>query len=115
MASSLVSFVHEILTVAFSELVDGFLSLLDECLQDLDGFGFVERVNFLGFFVLDGGLDAAQDAEPEFVLCTHGVDQVFLNFFGDTHKVQYSRRKERKKIYAEVTEAQRSQRRGTRI
>ena len=35
--------VNEILAAAFSELVDGFLALLDESLQDLDGFGFVER------------------------------------------------------------------------
>ncbi len=55
-------FVDEILAIAFAELVDGFFALLDEGLQDLDGFGFVERVDFLGFFVLDGGLDAAEDA-----------------------------------------------------
>jgi hypothetical protein len=77
--------VDEILPVAFSELVDGFFALLDERLQDLNGFGFVECVDFFGFFVLDGGFDAAQDAEAEFVLGTHGVDQVFLDFFGDCH------------------------------
>jgi len=55
-------FVDEVLTIAFSKLVDGLFALLDERLQDLDGFGLVERVNFFGFFVLDGGLDAAQDA-----------------------------------------------------
>ena len=56
-------FVDEVLAVSFSELVDGLFALLYKGLQDLDGFGFVERVNFFGFFVLDGGLDAAQDAE----------------------------------------------------
>jgi hypothetical protein len=78
-------FVDEVLAVTFSELVDGFFALLDERLEDLDGFGFVERVNFLCFFVLDGGLDAAQDAEAEFVLGAHGVNQVFLDFFSDCH------------------------------
>src|SRR6266481_6012150 len=55
-------FVDEILAVAFSELIDGFFALLDEGLQDLNGFGFVESADFFGFFVLDGGLDAAEYA-----------------------------------------------------
>jgi hypothetical protein len=71
--------------VAFSELVDGFLALLDEGLKDLDRFVFVESADFFDFFVLDGGLDAAQDAEAEFVLGAHGVDQVFLDFLGKCH------------------------------
>jgi hypothetical protein len=66
-------------------------------LQDLDGFGFVERADFFRFFVLDGGLDAAKDAEAKLVLGAHGVRQVFLDFFGETHAVQYSRRKRKKK------------------
>jgi hypothetical protein len=55
-------FVDKVLAIAFSELVDGLFALLDEGLQDLDGFGLVERVNFFRFFVLDGGFDAAKDA-----------------------------------------------------
>jgi hypothetical protein len=97
-------FVDEVLAIAFSKLVDGFFALLDERLQDLDGFGFVERVDFFGFLILDGGLDAAQDAEAEFIFGAHGVNQVFLDFFGDGHAFQYSRRKERKKTYTEDTE-----------
>jgi hypothetical protein len=74
--------VDEVLAIAFAELVDGFFALLDERLQDLDGFGFVERVDFFGFFVLDGGFDAAQDAQEEFVFRAHGVGEVFLDFLG---------------------------------
>jgi hypothetical protein len=66
-------FVDEVLSVAFAELVDGLLALFDERLQDLDGFGFVESVDFLGFFVLDGGFYAAEDAQAEFVFGAHGV------------------------------------------
>jgi len=82
-------------------LVDGFFALLDQRLQDLDGFGFVERVDFLGFFVLDGGLDAAEDAEAEFVFGAHRVGQVFLNFFGESHRFNIAEENERRRIYTE--------------
>lgn len=85
--------VDQILAATFAELVDGFLALLDESLQDLDGFGFVERADFFGFLVLNGGFDAAEDAEAKLVLGAHGVDQVFLDFFGESHGIQYNRRK----------------------
>ena len=98
-------FVDEVLAVSFSELVDGFFALLDERLQDLDGFGFVERVNFFGFFVLDGGLDAAQDAEAELVLGAHGVDQVFLDFFGDSHWFNIAEEKKEKELTQRSTES----------
>jgi hypothetical protein len=50
-------------------------------LDDLDGFGVVEGADFFYFAMLDGGFDAAEDAEAQFVFGAHGVDQVFLNFF----------------------------------
>ena len=48
--------------IAFCKLLDGFLALLDEGLQDLNGLGLVEHADFFYLFMLDGGLDAAQDA-----------------------------------------------------
>lgn len=84
--------VHEILAAAFAELFDGFLALLDERLEELDGFGFVERADFFRLFVLDGGLDAAQDAEAQLVPGAHGVDEVFLDFFSESHGEEYSGR-----------------------
>ena len=81
MASSLVS----LLAIALRELLDGFLALLHEGLQDLNGFGFVERANFFDFLELDGGFDAAENAEAELVLGAHGVNDVFLDFFSETH------------------------------
>jgi hypothetical protein len=68
----------------------------------LDGFRFVERFDFFGFLVLDGGLDAAQDAQEEFVFGAHGVDEVFLDFFGDCHGFNIAEEIER--IYTEGTE-----------
>jgi hypothetical protein len=81
-------------------------------LQDLDGFGFVKRADFIGFFVLDGGLDASEDAEPELVLRAHGVGQVFLDFFGESHTIQYSRRKRKKKSLPRGSRVQREKKQG---
>jgi len=78
-------FLGEIVAIAFGELLDGFLALLDEGLQQLDGFRLVELAELFGFFVGDGGLDHAEDAEAEFVLGAHGVSEVFLDFFGESH------------------------------
>src|SRR5260370_13851025 len=75
----------EFRAVAFGELVDGFLALFYEGLQNLDGFGFVEWANLFHFFVLDGRLDSPQDAEAQFLFGAHGVDQILLNFFRKTH------------------------------
>jgi len=78
-------FFGEFGAVAFGELVDGFLALLDKRLEDLDGFVFIEGADFFDFLVLDGGFDAADDAEAQLVFGAHGVDQVFLDFFGKCH------------------------------
>ena len=94
--------VDQILAAALAELIDGFFALLDERLQDLNGLRFVERVDFLGFFVLDGGFYASEDAQTEFVFRAHGVDQVLLDFFGESHTKQYS--KKGKGFYTECTE-----------
>jgi hypothetical protein len=72
----------EVVTVAFAELLDGILALLDEGLQELNGFGLVERAQLLGLLVGDGGLDAAEDAEAELVFGAHGVGEIFLDFLG---------------------------------
>jgi hypothetical protein len=93
----------EIVAVAFGELVDRFLALLDERLQELDGFGFVELAELFGFFVGDGGLDHAEDAEAELVFGAHGVGEVFLDFFGESHG------KESNTENAEVTENTRTE------
>ena len=77
--------VSEVLAIALSELVDGFFALLDESLQELDGFWFVDGADFFGFLVLDGGLDAAEDAEAEFVFGAHGVGEIFLDFLRESH------------------------------
>jgi hypothetical protein len=75
-------FFGEISAVAFGELVDRFFALLDQRLQELDGFGLVEFAKLFRLFVGDGGLDHAKDAEAELVLGAHGVGEVFLDFFG---------------------------------
>jgi hypothetical protein len=88
MASSFVSLpARSRRLVALGELFDGFLALLYESLQDLNRFGLVERADFFDFLELDGGLDAAQDAEAELVLGAHGVGQILLNSFGKTHGI----------------------------
>ena len=89
-------FIDEILAVALSKLVDGFFALLDERLQDLDGFGLVESPDFFGFLILDGGFEAAEDAEAEFVFGAHGVGQVFLDFFGESHEFNIAEEKKEK-------------------
>src|SRR6267378_1734454 len=78
-------FFGEFGAVALGELFDRFLALFYERLQDLNGLRLVEYANFFDFLVLDGRLDAPQDAEAQFVFGTHGVDQILLNFFGKTH------------------------------
>ena len=95
-------FFDEIVAIAFGELVDGFFALLDESLQQLDGLGLVELAEFFVFFVGDGGLDAANDAEAEFVLGAHCVGEIFLDFFGESHAHEYSRK--RKEFNTEITE-----------
>jgi len=85
MAKLLGFFADEFRAVALGELFNRFLALLYEGLQNLDGLGVVEGAYFFDFLVLDGGLDSAQDAEPQFILGAHSVDQVFLDFFGKTH------------------------------
>jgi hypothetical protein len=80
-------FVGEVGAIALGELIDRLFALLDESLEELDRFIFVERANFFGLFVLDGRLDAAKDAEAEFVLGLHCVDEVFLDFFGESHRI----------------------------
>ena len=87
--------VDEVLPAALGELVDGFLALLDEGLQQLDRFGLVERALFLNFFQLDSGLHHTQDAESQLFLGTHGSNNVFLDLLGKSHVplpfVNYSR------------------------
>src|SRR5216684_4269559 len=75
----------EVVAIAFGELLDGFLALL------------------FGFFIGDGGLDHAEDAEAELVLGAHGVGEVFLDFFGEGHGNEYSRGR-RKEFNTEFTE-----------
>src|SRR5438477_126975 len=68
-----------------AHLLDRFLALLYERLQNLNGLGLVECADLFDFFVLDGRLDSSEDAEAQFVFGAHGVDQVLLDFFGKTH------------------------------
>ena len=84
-ASSLVSFSASSGRLPLVNWSMDSLRCFDESLQELDGFGFVDRADFFGFFVGDGGLDAAEDGEAEFVFGAHGVDEVFLDFFGESH------------------------------
>src|SRR6266404_2338495 len=72
--------------VAFGKLLDGFLALLHQRLQDLNGFRLVQRANLFDFPVFDGRFDSSQDAEAQFVFRAHGVDQILLNFLGKTHR-----------------------------
>ncbi len=60
-------FFGEFRAVAFGELVDRFLALLYERLQNLNGLSLVENANLFDFFVLDGCLDSPQDAEAQFL------------------------------------------------
>jgi hypothetical protein len=99
-------FVDEILAVSLSKLVDGFFALFDERLEDLDGFGFVECVDFFGFFVLDGRLDATEDAEAELVFGAHGVGQIFLDFLGESHGFNIAEEKTEKR-FTQRTQRQR--------
>jgi hypothetical protein len=78
-------FCREVLAIAFVELLDGLLALLDERLQELDRFGLVELAELFGFLVGDSRLDHAEDAETELVFRAHGVGQVSLDFFGQSH------------------------------
>src|SRR2546430_9690740 len=78
-------FAGEFRAVALGELLDRFLALLYERLQNLNGLGLVECADLFDFFVLDGRLDSSEDAEAQFVFGAHGVDQVLLDFFGKTH------------------------------
>ena len=45
--------------VALGELVDGFLALLQDRLQQLNGLRLVELADFFDFLELDGGFDRA--------------------------------------------------------
>src|SRR6266436_4999884 len=72
--------------VAFGKLLDGFLALLHQRLQDLNGFRLVQRANLFDFPVLDGRFDSPQNAQAQFVFRAHGVDQVLLNFLRKTHR-----------------------------
>src|SRR6266851_4788588 len=69
----------------------------------LDGFGFVELAELFGFLVGDGGFDHTEDAETELVFGAHGVGEVFLDFFGESHGNEYSRGR-RKEFNTEFTE-----------
>src|SRR5216683_1869201 len=71
-------FCGEVVAVAFGELIDGFL-------------------------VGDGGFDHTEDAETELVFGAHGVGEVFLDFFGESHGNEYSRGR-RKEFNTEFTE-----------
>jgi hypothetical protein len=88
-------FLGKVVAVAFGELIDGFFALLDEGLQELDGFGLVELAKLFCFFVGDGGFDHAEDAKAELVFGAHGVGEIFLDFFGESHGDEYSRGGER--------------------
>ena len=79
-------FVDEVLAAAFGKLVDRFLALFRESLQELNGFGAVERAHFFDFLELQGRFDHAQDAETQFVLRFHSGNDVFLNLFGKRHE-----------------------------
>src|SRR6266436_305907 len=78
-------FFGEFGAVALGKLLDRFLALFYEHLQDLNGLRLVEYANLFDFLVLDGRLDTPQHAEAQFVFGAHGVDQVLLNFLGKTH------------------------------
>ena len=80
-------FVREILAAALGELIDGFAALLDQGLQNLQGFQIVERTHFFDFLVLQGAFDHAQDAEAQLVFFLHGGGQVALNAFDVAHLV----------------------------
>jgi len=81
---------REVVAVAFCELINRFFALLHERLQDLDGFGFIELAELLGFLVGDRGLDHAEDAEAQFVFRAHGVGEIFLNCFGESHGKEFN-------------------------
>ena len=70
---------------ALRELIDRFLALLQDCLQELNRLVFVEFAEFFHFFQLNRSLNHAQDAELEVVPGFHGDDNVRLNFFRKTH------------------------------
>ena len=78
-------FVREILAAALGELLDGFLALFDEGLQNLQGFQIVERAHLVNFFELQGAFDHAQDAEAQLIFFLHGRGEVALNFFDVAH------------------------------
>ena len=80
-------FIGEILTSALCELLDGFLALLDERLQDLQGLHIVEWAHFVNFFELERAFDHAQDAEAQLVLFFHGSGQVALDAVNVSHSL----------------------------
>lgn len=78
--------IDEILPAAFGELLDRFLALFDESLEQLNRFRLIEGTNLFDFFQLKRGFHHAEDAEAQFVLGFHGGNDVFLNLFGKRHR-----------------------------
>ena len=83
-------FFREIVAAAFCELLDGFVALFDERLQDLQRFQIFERAHLFDFFVFQRGLDHAQDAQAQFVFFLHGRGQIFLDMFHQAHVFEFS-------------------------
>ena len=69
------------------ELFDGFLALLDESLQDLQGLHIVERAHFVDFLELERAFDHAQDAQAQLVLFLHGGGKIALDAVNVSHSV----------------------------
>src|SRR5208337_2773540 len=71
--------------VAFFELLDGVLALLDHGGKHLQLFFLLELVALFALFVLQRGFHHAQRGEPKLFPFAHGVNQVFLDSLGQTH------------------------------
>src|SRR5271154_1791458 len=78
-------FFGEVVASAFGELFDGFVALLDESLENLQRFEIVERAHLFDFFMFEGALHHAQDAQPQLVFLLHGRGQITLDAIDVTH------------------------------
>src|SRR5439155_19413420 len=67
------------------ELIDRFLALLEDCLQELNRLVLVEFAEFFHFLQLNRSFDHTQHAQLEVVSGFHGDDNVRLDFFRKTH------------------------------
>src|SRR5256886_4387779 len=78
-------FVDEVLAAALSKLIDRFLALFHQRLQQLDRFLLIQLSHFIHFFELKRCLRHAQDAQLHLVLGLHGRHNIFLNRLAETH------------------------------